>query len=111
MDTREKSAVIREPIWINESRAAQINYNLLDGITTDLQHYVKAVEQVLPSLPVEDGVIRLDDLWLETSLPRDLLRHILQHGTLSWPANVERVRIAKDRFLSRPQSPENPATG
>lgn len=102
MENKEQNAVIRGPIWINESQAAQLNFNLLDGISTDIEHYVKAVEQALPQLPVEDGVVRLDDVWLETSLPRDLLRHILEHSILRWPANVERIRLAKDRFLERP---------
>lgn len=94
---------IKDPIWINENQAAQIGYNLMEGIPDELNKYVKTVEGALPQLSVEDGVIVLEDLWLETSLPRDLLRHIIKHHRFAWPYNVERIRLEKEKFVNRPK--------
>lgn len=101
-----KAPVINETIWINENQAAQIDYNLLDGISEEIEHYIKAVEAALPELVVEDGVLRLEDIWLETSLPHDLLIQIVKECPIQWPENVERIQLNKKEFVKRPEAKE-----
>lgn len=95
-------ALITETIWINENQAALINFDLLDGIGQSLERYVKAIEAALPQLCVEDGVLKLEDIWLETSIPRDLVREILQNVPLVWPANVAHIALDGKVVLERP---------
>lgn len=98
--------VIKDTIWINENQAAQIDYNLMDGITEEIGHYTKAVESALPQLIVEDGVLRMEDIWLETSLPNELLIHIVKECPMKWPANVERIQLNTKEFVNRPEVKE-----
>ncbi|MCD5417884.1 hypothetical protein LR021_06010 [Candidatus Bipolaricaulota bacterium] len=53
--------------------------------------YQQAVEKVLPRIPVKNGVIDVDSLWIETSLPYDLLREIIRENKIALPDNVERI--------------------
>jgi len=55
--------------------------------------YKNAVERVIPQLPVKNGVVDIDAIWIETSLPLDLLRSLLRRGDLKLPENVERVNL------------------
>lgn len=99
--------LISVPVWLNPNHVEQ-TCDLLEGIPERQQvdKYVKAVEQVLPQLAVEDGVVALNDIWLETSLPRDLLRYIVDQRRFVWPANVERIQIGKATFVDRPHEEE-----
>ncbi len=56
-----------------------------------LGRYKTAVERALPRVPVKNGVIDIDSVWVETSLPYDLLEAILRRDDLVRPANVERI--------------------
>jgi len=98
--------IIKDVIWINENQAAQIDYNLMDGITEEIGHYIKAVQEALPQLIVEDGVLRLEDIWLETSLPHELLIHIVKECPMKWPANVEKIQLNKTESINRPEIKE-----
>lgn len=62
-----------------------------DPYHLELDKYVKAIERALPQLPVENGKIRFETLWLETALPEDLLLEILGNHELELPANVEQI--------------------
>lgn len=53
--------------------------------------YQQAVEKVLPRIPVKNGVIDIDSLWIETSLPYDLLYEIIRENKIALPDNVERI--------------------
>ncbi len=67
-----------------------------------IARYKQAVERALPRVPVKNGVIEIDSVWVETSLPYDLLEAILRREDLVRPANVERI-ILKTRVQTQPQ--------
>ncbi len=67
-----------------------------------MARYAKAIEAALPQLCVEDGVVKLADIWLETSIPRDMVREILSGVPLAWPANVARIALDEKTLLDRP---------
>ena len=56
-----------------------------------LLRYKTAVERVLPHLPVKNGVIDIDSIWIETSLPYEVLHKLLRREDLQLPDNVERI--------------------
>lgn len=58
-----------------------------------LQRYKEAVEKVLPRLPVKNGVVDIDSLWVELSIPYSLLREIISRKDLVLPDNVKRIEI------------------
>jgi len=45
-------------------------------------------------------VVDIDAVWIETSIPYDLLRKLLQRDDLELPENVERINI-KSRARKR----------
>ncbi len=55
--------------------------------------YKTAVERVLPRLPVKNGVVDIDSIWVETSIPYDLLHTVLRRDDLELPENVERIHL------------------
>ena len=55
--------------------------------------YKQAVERVLPHLPVKNGVIDIDSIWIETSIPYEILRKLLSGEELVLPENVERINL------------------
>jgi hypothetical protein len=79
-----------------------------DGETTDemFERYKVAVERALPRVPVKNGVIEIDSVWVETSLPYDLLEAILRREDLVRPPNVERILM---RTRSQPSQGESGA--
>jgi hypothetical protein len=58
-----------------------------------LPRYKDAVERAIQHLPVKNGVVDIDSIWVETSLPLALLRTLLQRDDLKLPENVERVNL------------------
>jgi hypothetical protein len=75
-----------------------------------LQRYKVAVERALPRVPVKNGVVDIDSVWVETSLPYDLLEAILRREDLVRPANVERI-VLKTRAQSQQTQGEQSGTG
>ena len=55
--------------------------------------YKDAVERAIPRVPVKNGVVDIDSIWVETSLPQDMLRNILRREDLKLPDNVERINL------------------
>jgi hypothetical protein len=55
--------------------------------------YKLALERVIARLPVKNGVVDIDSIWIETSIPYDLLRKLLQRDDLVLPENVERINL------------------
>jgi len=55
--------------------------------------YKRAVEAAISRLPVKNGVVDIDSIWVETSLPYDLIQEILSRGDLVLPENVERINM------------------
>jgi len=60
---------------------------------TMLLRYKNAVERSISHLPVKNGVVDIDSIWIETSLPYDLLRALLRRDDLELPENVERINL------------------
>jgi hypothetical protein len=58
-----------------------------------LANYKQALERAIARLPVKNGVVNIDAIWIETSIPYDLLRKLLQHEDLRLPENVERINL------------------
>ena len=56
-----------------------------------LLRYKQAVERAIPHVPVKNGVVEIDSLWVETSIPYSLLQEILARGDLVLPENVQRI--------------------
>jgi len=69
---------------------------------TMLLRYKEAVERAIPHLPVKNGVVDIDSIWVETSLPIGLLRSLLKRTDLKLPENVERVNL-KSRTQGGPR--------
>lgn len=65
----------------------------------DLSKYKKAIEKAIPEIPVENGAITLEAIWLETALPEDLILEILTSNNLALPANVERIITRSGQVL------------
>jgi hypothetical protein len=56
----------------------------------DMEKYVKAIEASLFKVPVREGdSIYLSDIWLVTSLPKDLIVEILKNYPIEMPENVK----------------------
>jgi len=72
-----------------------------------LARYKQAVEQAILHVPVKNGVVEIDSLWVETSIPYSLLQQILNRDDLVLPENVQRinttsrVRTGEDRGKKR----------
>jgi len=66
-----------------------------------IEKYKQAIEQAIAELPVEDGAVSLESIWLETSLPRDLILEILRQAQLNLPPNVERIVSQGKQVLVR----------
>jgi len=47
-----------------------------------LARYKQAVERAIPHVPVKNGVVEIDSLWVETSIPYTLLLEILARNDL-----------------------------
>jgi hypothetical protein len=73
---------------MNESGDAEKTED--EGMIAD---YKAAVERTLPRLPVKNGVVDIDSIWVETSLPYDILLAILRRDDLKLPANIERIHL------------------
>ena len=65
-----------------------------------LANYKQALERSIARLPVKNGVVDIDAVWIETSIPYDLLRKLLQRDDLELPDNVERINL-KSRARKR----------
>ncbi|MDD4902929.1 MAG: hypothetical protein PHV11_00670 [Candidatus Bipolaricaulis sp.] len=65
------------------------------NVTDDalLASYKVAVERALPRIPVKNGVVDIDSIWVETSIPFDILESILRREDLTLPPNVERIHL------------------
>jgi hypothetical protein len=57
------------------------------------ESYKRAIEAALAKVPVRDGVVSARDLWLETSLPLDLIEELLKENGIKLPPHVRRVDL------------------
>jgi hypothetical protein len=70
-----------------------------------LERYKVAVERALPRVPVKNGVVEIDSVWVETPLPYDLLEAILRRDDLKLPPNVERIHLRTRAQQGEPGAP------
>lgn len=76
----------------------------------DIDKYKKAIEKTLAELPVENGIITFENIWLELTLPEDLMFEILTRDDLILPNNVERVVTKEGKILAEQKPSANGAT-
>lgn len=66
----------------------------MSALTAEMRaNYKLAVERALTHLPVKNGVVNIDAIWIETSLPYEILNEILRLEDLQLPDNVERINM------------------
>jgi len=56
-----------------------------------IARYKLAVERAIPHVPVKNGAVEIDSIWVETSIPYSLLQEILAREDLILPENVQRI--------------------
>ncbi len=69
-----------------------------------LASYKVAVERALPRVPVKNGVVDIDSIWVETSIPFDILESILRREDLTIPPNVERIHLKSRASQGEPNA-------
>lgn len=58
--------------------------------------YAEAVENVLEKVPVKNGVVSIESIQMETSLPLDLIKELLDRGDVEFPDRVEKIQLRGD---------------
>lgn len=53
--------------------------------------YCRALERAFARVPIRNGVVSVEDLWLETAIPLDLIVELLESDGVKIPPHVERV--------------------
>ncbi len=72
--------------------------------------YQRAVERAITRIPVKNGVVSIDSIWVETSLPFEILHRVLKVEDLVLPGNVERINT-KSNVRARASVPSSPSGG
>jgi len=55
--------------------------------------YKQAIERAIAHLPVKNGVVNIDSIWVETSIPYEILDEFLRRDDLVLPDNVDRINV------------------
>ncbi|MCK4570859.1 hypothetical protein KAT84_02795 [Candidatus Bipolaricaulota bacterium] len=55
--------------------------------------YKQAIEKAITHLPVKNGVINIDSIWVATSIPYEILNEVLRQDGLVLPDNVDRINL------------------
>ncbi len=55
--------------------------------------YKQAIERAIAHLPVKNGVVNIDSIWIETSIPYKILDELLRRDDLELPDNVDRINL------------------
>ncbi len=63
--------------------------------------YCQALERAFARVPVRNGVVFIEDLWLETAIPMDLIVELLESDGVKIPPHVERVDFGKAKRKGR----------
>lgn len=66
-------------------------------------NYKLAIEKAITHLPVKNGVINIDSIWIATSLPYEILNEVLRQEDLVLPDNVDRINL-KSNVRTKQQS-------
>ncbi len=64
---------------------------LEEELTRLREGYCRALEKALEKVPVRNGVVSVEDLWLETAIPVDLIVELLESDGVKIPPHIERV--------------------
>jgi len=65
------------------------------------ESYCRALEKAFEHVPVRNGTVSVEDLWLETAIPMDLIVELLESDGVKIPPHVERVDFRKFRRKDR----------
>ena len=68
-------------------------------------NYKLAVEKAIAHLPVKNGVINIDSIWIATSIPYEILNEVLRRDDLVLPDNVDRINLksnVREKKQARP---------
>jgi len=68
-------------------------------------NYKLAVEKAIAHLPVKNGVINIDSIWIATSIPYEILNEVLRQDGLVLPDNVDRINLksnVREKKQARP---------
>ena len=68
-------------------------------------NYKLAVEKAIAHLPVKNGVINIDSIWIATSIPYEILNEVLRRDNLVLPDNVDRINLksnVREKKQARP---------
>jgi hypothetical protein len=63
--------------------------------------YCRALERAFERVLVRNGVVSVEDLWLETAIPVDLIVELLESDGVKIPPHVERVDFGKTKRKDR----------
>lgn len=85
--------------------------NNLETPVFAIDKYKKAIEKTMEEIPVENGVITLEAIWLELTLPEDLMLEIFEKGDVELPYNVERVVMKNGKVLAERQAESTNGAG
>lgn len=55
--------------------------------------YKQAVERAISRLPAKNGVVNIDAIWIDTSIPYKILDELLRRDDLKLPDNVDRINL------------------
>ncbi len=72
----------------------------------DADKYKRAIEKALAEIPVENGAVTLEALWLETAIPQDIIIEIVRNGGLELPPYVEKIATRDGQVLWERSSAE-----
>lgn len=64
-----------------------------------MQNYARAIEKTLAEVPVVNGAVDLETLWMELGLPRDLIIEVLETMEIKLPPHVEKIVQRDGRVL------------
>lgn len=70
-----------------------------------MQNYARALEKMLNEVPVVNGAVDLETLWLESALPHDLIIEVLGTMEVRLPPHVEKIVSRDGRVLKERPSP------
>ncbi len=71
-----------------------------------MENYARAIEKTLAEVPVVNGVVTLEALWMELGLPRDLIIEVFETMEVRLPPHVERVVGANGQILAQQKRPQ-----
>jgi hypothetical protein len=71
-----------------------------------MQNYARAIEKTLAEVPVVNGVVTVEALWMELGLPRDLIIEVFETMEVRLPPHVERVVGPNGQILAQQKKPE-----